>query len=126
MTCSPKLEKCPFCNSSNLSVMQFGIEEAHEKPEDSVHGVVCEGCGGAGPEVRPRTAAIEAWNNRPPSRGEIHWKANHDTQIQKSRILMDRRDMPLERVRAYSYVTGMELRIERLKEQIERLGGVPL
>lgn len=30
-----------------------------------------------------------------------HWKANHDAQVERARVLLDRPDMPLERVQAY-------------------------
>jgi len=30
-----------------------------------------------------------------------HWKANHASEVQRGRILKERTDMPIERVRAY-------------------------
>lgn len=30
-----------------------------------------------------------------------HWKANHDSQVQRARFLIERGDIPVERVRAY-------------------------
>lgn len=30
-----------------------------------------------------------------------HWRANHDAQIERARVLQERPDMPLERVNAY-------------------------
>ncbi|WP_053074595.1 hypothetical protein [Chromobacterium sp. LK1] len=37
-----------------------------------------------------------------------HWKANHDNQVQRARILIERGDMPLERVKAYERYTALE------------------
>lgn len=37
-----------------------------------------------------------------------HWKANHDNQVEKTRLLMDRTDLPVERVQAYRKVEAME------------------
>ncbi|WP_406850075.1 ead/Ea22-like family protein [Chromobacterium phragmitis] len=37
-----------------------------------------------------------------------HWKANHDNQVQRTRILMERPDMPFERVRAYERYAELE------------------
>lgn len=36
------------------------------------------------------------------ARDRDHWKANHDAQVQRARVLMDRIDMPFERVNAYN------------------------
>lgn len=33
-----------------------------------------------------------------------HWKANHDAQVQRARVLIDRPDIPLERVKAYEQI----------------------
>jgi len=40
-----------------------------------------------------------------------HWKANHDAQVQRTRIRIDRPDLPLERVTAY--MINVELTKER-------------
>ncbi|MEN7429207.1 hypothetical protein VA599_00530 [Chromobacterium sp. TRC.1.1.SA] len=37
-----------------------------------------------------------------------HWKANHDNQVQRARILVERPDMPLERVRAFERYAELE------------------
>lgn len=36
------------------------------------------------------------------TRDRDHWKANHDAQVQRAKVLMDRIDMPFERVNAYN------------------------
>lgn len=36
-----------------------------------------------------------------------HWKANHDDQVARAQILLERPDMPLERVNAYKLVCDM-------------------
>lgn len=38
-----------------------------------------------------------------------HWKANHDSRVNAAKVMMDRTDMPLERVGAYKqYVAALE------------------
>lgn len=37
-----------------------------------------------------------------------HWKSNHDNQVEKTRLLLDRTDLPVERVQAYRKVETME------------------
>jgi hypothetical protein len=37
-----------------------------------------------------------------------HWKANHDNQVARARVLMDRTDLPLERVKAYQHIVELE------------------
>lgn len=46
-----------------------------------------------------------------------HWKANHANEVRRARILKDRPDMPIERVRAYEQ-WGADR--ERLVAEIER------
>lgn len=35
-----------------------------------------------------------------------HWKANHDAQVERARVLVERTDMPLERVQAYKLLVA--------------------
>jgi hypothetical protein len=35
----------------------------------------------------------------------LHWKANHDAQVARARVLIERTDLPLERVAAYRSLT---------------------
>jgi hypothetical protein len=37
-----------------------------------------------------------------------HWKANHDNQVERARVLTERTDMPLERVRAYRQIGDLQ------------------
>lgn len=37
-----------------------------------------------------------------------HWKANHDNQVKRARVLIERTDMPLERVRAYEQIGELQ------------------
>lgn len=37
-----------------------------------------------------------------------HWKANHENQVQRARILIERDDLPLERVKAYERYSALE------------------
>ena len=47
-----------------------------------------------------------------------HWKANHDNQVQRARILLERPDMPLERVKAYHTVIAANQRANELEQQM--------
>jgi hypothetical protein len=37
-----------------------------------------------------------------------HWKANHDAQVSRARFLIERGDIPLERVRAYEEMAALK------------------
>lgn len=37
-----------------------------------------------------------------------HWKANHDNQVLRARLLIEREDLPLERVKAYQRMQELE------------------
>jgi len=37
-----------------------------------------------------------------------HWKANHANQVERSRVLLERTDLPLERVRAYATIGRLQ------------------
>ncbi|MDP2255451.1 MAG: hypothetical protein Q8K05_05225, partial [Polaromonas sp.] len=36
-----------------------------------------------------------------------HWRANHDAQVRRARLLIERQDIPVERVKAYEQVTAL-------------------
>lgn len=126
MSKPPKLEKCPFCNGDPTV-------EDHRL----VWTVRCEcGCcilGLRAPEPQSeeeanatdwdhyRQTAIDAWNTRAVSRGELHWRSNHDSVVAKSRILIDRRDMPVERVKAFKYITHLQNTIHNLETELNSL-----
>jgi hypothetical protein len=46
----------------------------------------------------------------------IHWKANHADMVKRQKLLIDRPDMPLVRVRAYELVT------KTCQENVDLLG----
>ena len=46
-----------------------------------------------------------------------HWKANHTNEVRRARILKDRPDMPIERVRAYEQWGAYQ---QQLVAEIER------
>ena len=49
-----------------------------------------------------------------------HWKANHDAQVQQARLLIDRVDMPVERVKAYALVTRLTAERDALKDELAK------
>jgi hypothetical protein len=50
-----------------------------------------------------------------------HWKANHADAVERARILMDRPDLPLERVRAYGTVQRLQDENAQLLSKLESL-----
>ena len=50
-----------------------------------------------------------------------HWKANHECEVSRARVLKERPDMPLERVNAYNHMTALEEENKSLKAQIASL-----
>jgi hypothetical protein len=49
-----------------------------------------------------------------------HWKANHADQVRRARVLLERHDLPLERVAAYDHVLRLQ---NALKSAISNLAG---
>jgi len=45
-----------------------------------------------------------------------HWKANHDAQVSRARLLIERPDMPLERVSAYLELAALRERIAGMEK----------
>lgn len=121
MTQRPTLESCPFCSSKKIVVTQYGMEAEHETIEQGSYAVMCDDCGGSGPERAPKQRAIDAWNSRQPSPGELHWRNNHASVVAKSRVLIERIDMPLERIQAFQYITSLEEKIKRLEGHLTEL-----
>lgn len=44
-----------------------------------------------------------------------HWKANHDHQVSRARFLIERGDIPLERVRAYEEMEALRTESSRYR-----------
>lgn len=49
------------------------------------------------------------------------WKANHACEVDRARVLKERPDMPLERIKAYDRMKELEEENKRLRAQIESL-----
>lgn len=45
----------------------------------------------------------------------LHWKKNHRQEVERARLLKDRLDMPVERVRAYELCKKLQEENEQLK-----------
>lgn len=123
MTQRPIFEPCPLCNSKNVVLTQYGMESEHESIDMGSYAVSCDSCGCCGPEISPRQRAIDAWNKRVPSPGELHWRNNHASVVAKSRVLIERLDMPLERVQAFKYIDHLQKVIVSLETEVNRLQG---
>jgi len=44
-----------------------------------------------------------------------HWKSNHDNRVEAARVLIDRADLPLERVKAYESYVALQARCAELE-----------
>lgn len=44
-----------------------------------------------------------------------HWKANHGLEVQRARILKERPDMPIERVKAYEQIGRLQLALAQIE-----------
>lgn len=78
-------------------------------------------------ETWKATAEIEAKRAADLEVEVAHWKANHDNQVAKARLLMERPDLPLEMVEAYKLVDSKNLVLTKKIEFLEGLldaGGV--
>jgi hypothetical protein len=53
-----------------------------------------------------------------------HWKANHDAQVSRARLLIERTDLPLDRVRAYEEVAALRERIAGMEKDAERMSAL--
>ncbi|WP_250519514.1 hypothetical protein [Caballeronia sp. NCTM1] len=53
-----------------------------------------------------------------------HWKANHDAQVSRARLLIERTDLPLERVRAYEELAALRERIAGMEKDAERMSAL--
>lgn len=49
-----------------------------------------------------------------------HWKANHDFQVARARLLIERTDLPLERVRAYEELAALRERMAGMEKDAAR------
>ncbi len=45
-----------------------------------------------------------------------HWKANHDNQVSRARVLMDRPDLPIERVETYNLFKDLMAELEEAQK----------
>jgi cation transport regulator ChaB len=52
-----------------------------------------------------------------------HWKANHDAQVERARVLMERTDVPLERTRAYQHMRTLQRLVDVQKTLLEAFTG---
>lgn len=55
-----------------------------------------------------------------------HWKANHECEVSRARVLKERPDMPLERVNAYNRMVEIEDENKALKQRIASLENVEM
>lgn len=57
-------------------------------------------------------------------RAEVaHWKQNHAHEVARARLLKERTDMPVERIKAYELVAELRAQLAALPTQAEPQGG---
>lgn len=54
-----------------------------------------------------------------PEAEALHWKANHDNQVARARVLLERPDLPLERVRAYGLIGTLQAKVDLLQKKLK-------
>lgn len=47
-----------------------------------------------------------------------HWKANHDNRVAAAKVLLDRPDIPFERVHAYRAYVALQEQVDALRKQL--------
>ncbi|RQT26128.1 hypothetical protein DF037_20785 [Burkholderia contaminans] len=57
------------------------------------------------------------------SKERDQWKANHDAQVQRARVLIDRPDVPLERVQAYQQIGELRRQVEVQRMLLDAFSG---
>jgi hypothetical protein len=52
-----------------------------------------------------------------------HWKANHADQVRRARVLLERHDLPLERVAAYDHVLRLQNALKAATKMMRQHAG---
>jgi hypothetical protein len=120
-----KCAKCGFGVTCSTLSAHDGSIRPNEAPQQCANG--CGPLWRVTERDRRREAygVIDQWAERAESaeRDRDHWKANHDNQVRRARVLLERTDMPLERVSAYKQLEEADIEIadlhDRLQEQRE-------
>ncbi len=80
-----------------------------------------------GPSLYPEQLCFEkGWEAAIESmQAEVdHWKANHDNQVAKAALLMQRHDLPVDRIPAYKELERLQKIVESMKVDAEPIGYV--
>lgn len=99
--------------------MNYGQTTIHLKPVDPQQGEISINRA----ITKPQWDAIGDVLSNPDGGNAAHWKANHDAQVARARVLVEREDLPLERVKAYQYMLELDEETKRLHRELaaERL-----
>jgi hypothetical protein len=92
------LNPAAFDQTGQMSVREAVRQEA-DRSEGGARCVLLralEEIEGLGRQVAEKTAKA------------AHWKANHTNQVARARILLERPDMPIERVNAYKLIGELQ------------------
>lgn len=65
-------------------------------------------------------SGFPAEERRALEREVAHWKANHKCEVERARVLKERTDMPLERVKAYEQIGRLQEQVRGLEETYRR------
>ena len=72
-------------------------------------------------EAKDATIAQQAEQLAALEKERDHWKANHDNRVEAVRLLIDRPDLPLERVKAYQAHIALQAKITEQAALIEKM-----
>lgn len=68
------------------------------------------------------TSGFDCPNCRSLQREVTHWKKNHDNRVAAARFLIERTDVPVERVHAYSKQMDLINKLKRFQANLDSIG----
>ncbi len=68
-------------------------------------------------EVLHTHAAFTAWQGQ--QKNVDHWKANHQNMVDRARFLIERTDLPVERIEAWQEMGRLQAEVDRLRGAIK-------
>lgn len=89
----------------SLQAENLRLRTALAKCGTAVFGIVGPACSVGFLEIIPQEVRLVTERLR---RERDCWKANHDARVSAARFLIERADIPLERVRAYEEMSGLQ------------------
>ncbi|MEZ2310812.1 hypothetical protein AB6809_29630 [Paraburkholderia sp. RCC_158] len=114
-----RIDDAPAAESAAPASCAHRIVDARNEIVKS--GYLCIDCGAVFAGIHPQTAQADRIAEL--ERERDHWKANHDAQVERARVLMERTDVPVERTRAYQHMRTLQRLVEVQKMLLEAFTG---